>query len=157
MKNTKVKDLMTDHPVFVSADATLQEAAEKMKAVDCGVLPVGTHRQVEGIITDRDLVIRAISKGKDPRTEKIAHYITKHAYGCNEEDFLEDAADKMREHKVSRLLVRNKQGDVSGILSFGCILRQDARAEDVANVVKHAIGTPSTEGHGVAPIKKRRA
>ncbi len=157
MKNTKVKDLMTQHPVFISADATLQEAAEKMKTVDCGVLPVGTPKQIEGVITDRDLVIRAMSRGKDPSKEKVSSYITKHVYACNEDDFLEDAADKMLDHKISRLVVRNKQGQVTGVLSFGGILRRNANADEVANVVKHAVGTVSAGGCAAVPAKKRRA
>lgn len=157
MRNTKVKDLMTQHPVFINADATLQEAAEKMKTVDCGVLPVGTPKHIEGIITDRDLVIRAMSKGKDPAKESISAYITKHVYACNEDDVLEDAADKMRDHKISRLVVRNKQGDVTGVLSFGGILRRNADADEVANVVKHAVLVPSAEGCAIFPAKNKRA
>ncbi len=157
MRNTKVKDLMTQHPVFINADATLQEAAEKMKTVDCGVLPVGTPKHIEGVITDRDLVIRAMSKGKDPAKEKISAYITKHVYACNEDDVLEDAADKMRTHKISRLVVRNKQGDVTGVLSFGGILRRNANADEVTNVVKHAVAVPSAEGCAIFPAKKKSA
>lgn len=138
MHNTKVKDLMVEHPVLVSPSATLAEAARKMKDVDCGVLPVGTESRLEGIITDRDIVIRAVAQGKDPSKEKIADYMTDTVYACNEDDYLEDAADKMRAHKVSRLVVKNHAGHVTGVLSFGGILRKNANAEEVANVVKHA-------------------
>lgn len=138
MHNTKVKDLMTSDPILITSESSLKEAAAKMKDVDCGVLPVGTKDKVEGIITDRDIVIRAIAKGKDPAKEKVKDYMTAKVYACNEDDYLEDAADKMREHKVSRLIVRNKQGKVAGILSFGGILRKNADADEVANVVKHA-------------------
>lgn len=138
MQNTQVKELMTEDPVFVSMDDTLQKAAEKMEKNDCGFLPVGTKDNVEGVITDRDIVTRAIAKGKDPSKEKVKDYKTDLAYACNENDYLEDAADKMHDHKVSRLLVRNGQGKVVGILSFGGILRKNADADEVANVVKHA-------------------
>ena len=138
MQNTKVKELMTSDPVLITPDASLKEAAAKMEKVDCGVLPVGTKDKVEGIITDRDIVIRAIARGKDPAREKVKDYMTKAVYACNEEDYLEDAADKMRDHKISRLVVKNKQGKVTGILSFGGILRKNADADEVANVVKHA-------------------
>lgn len=141
MKNTKVKELMTENPVIISKSNTLQEAAEKMKTIDCGFLPVGTIDRLEGIITDRDIIIRAIAEGKDPSKEMVKNYMTVAAYGCNEDDFLEDAANKMREHKVSRLVVRNHQGKVTGVLSFGGILRKNADADEVANVVKHAIHT----------------
>jgi CBS domain-containing protein len=139
MHNTQVKELMTEKPTIISKKATLQDAAEMMEAIDCGFLPVGTADRLEGIITDRDIVIRAIAKGKSPSEELVKDYMTVAAYGCNEDDFLEDAADKMKEHKISRLVVRNHQGNVTGVLSFGGILRKNADADEVANVVKHAI------------------
>ena len=138
MQNTKVKDLMTENPAMINPESTLQEAAQKMQNVDCGVLPVGTENKLEGIITDRDIVIRAIAKGANPATEKVRAYMTGTVYGCNEDDYLEDAADKMRDHAVSRLVVKNHVGKVTGVLSFGGILRKNANAEEVANVVKHA-------------------
>jgi CBS domain-containing protein len=141
MRNAKVKDLMTSEAVLVTPDATLQEAATKMKDVDCGVLPVGTLDDVQGIITDRDIVIRAVSKGKDITKEKVMDYMTTQVFGCNENDTLEDAAEKMRMHKVSRLIVKNSKGTVKGILSFGGLLRKQADAEEIANIVKHATGT----------------
>ena len=139
MHNTKVKELMSEYPILVDADTTLQDAAQTMKDIDCGILPVGSKSKLDGIITDRDIVIRAISEGKDPAMEKVGDYMTGQVYGCSEDDFLEDAADKMRDHKVSRLVVRDHKAQVSGILSFGGILRKNADAEEVANVVKHAI------------------
>lgn len=138
MQNTKVKDLMACDPVIIPADASLEQAAKEMQIVECGVLPVGTKDKLQGIITDRDIVIRAIAKGKDPSKAKVKDYMTTQVFGCNEDDYLEDAADKMRQHKVSRLVVRNKAGKLTGILSFGGILRKNANAEEVVNVVKHA-------------------
>ncbi len=138
MRTTKVKDLMTEHPTLIKPHMTLKEAAAKMRDVDCGVLPVGTEDRLQGMITDRDITVRAVAKGKDPEKERVGDYMTEHVYACNEEDTLEDAADKMRTHKVSRLVVKNKADKVTGILSFGGILRKEANADEVANVVKHA-------------------
>lgn len=143
MKNTKVRDLMTEEPVMIAPDASLKQAAEKMKSVDCGILPVGTKDKLIGIITDRDIVIRALSGGKDPSKEKVSDYMTGKVHCCSEDDYLEDAADKMREHKVSRLVVKNRQGQATGILSFGGILRRNADADEVSNVVKHAVVRPA--------------
>ena len=137
---TKVKELMTPNPVLISPSSTLQQAAKKMESVNCGALPVGTENKLKGIITDRDIVIRAIAKGKDPSKEKVSDYMTDVVYACNENDTLEDATEKMHQHKVSRLVVRNKEGKVTGILSFGGVLRTDASSKEVASVVKHAAG-----------------
>ncbi|QQG37451.1 MAG: CBS domain-containing protein [Micavibrio aeruginosavorus] len=129
---------MTDHPVLVTPKTTLKEAAAKMRDIDCGILPIGTEDKLKGIITDRDIVTRAVAKGKDISKELVKDYMTEEVFSCNEHDTLEDAADKMRIHRVSRLVVKNKAGKVVGILSFGGILRKDADAGEVANIVKHA-------------------
>jgi predicted transcriptional regulator len=138
MRNRKVKELMSEQPCTIAPDATLQEAAKMMANVDCGFLPVCSKSDVIGIITDRDIVIRAVSRGKDPTKEKVLNYMTNECFGCHENDYLEDAATKMHDHKVSRLIVRDSKGQVSGVLSFGGILRKNADAKEVTNVVKHA-------------------
>ena len=139
MKNITVKEFMSPYPILIDPDATLLQAAQKMKEIDCGFLPVGKENKLVGIITDRDIVIRAISAGRDPSREKVSDYMTPHVYACNEKDFIEDAADKMHEHKVTRLVVKNRQGRVTGVLSFGAILRQDTTSSEVSQIVKHAL------------------
>jgi CBS domain-containing protein len=137
---TQVQELMTSHPEMISPSATLQQAAKRMKAVKCGALPVGTENKLKGIITDRDIVIRALAEGKSPAKELVGDYMSTPVFACNEMDTLEDAAEKMQEHKVSRLVVRNHEGRVTGILSFGSILKNDANPKEVASIVKHACG-----------------
>lgn len=138
MHNTKVSELMTQSPVLIGLSDTLVEAAQMMKETECCSLPVGAMDNLRGIITDRDIILRAIAEGKNPAQEKVQDYMTNEVFACNEDDLLEDAAQKMREHKVGRLVVRDHQGRVTGILSFGGILRKDANAEEVSNIVQHA-------------------
>ncbi|MDE2335791.1 MAG: CBS domain-containing protein [Alphaproteobacteria bacterium] len=135
---------MTPDPVMISPEATLRDASKKMASIGCGVLPVGTKDHIQGMITDRDIVIRAIAHGKDPAEEKVAKYVTKPAYDCHEEDTLEDAAQIMHDHKVGRLLVRDRRGNISGILSFGTVLRRDASPREIADVVRHSAGPVSS-------------
>jgi CBS domain-containing protein len=137
MKNITVSELMTPNAVLISPEATLAEAARRMREADCGFLPVGSNGNLLGIITDRDIVIRAIAESKNPLVEKVRTYMTPHVYACNERDYLEDAADKMHEHKVTRLVVRNGKGHVSGVLSFGGILRNGATSKEMSDAVKH--------------------
>ncbi len=139
MRNRKIKELMTDKPCIIEPDSTLQEAARMMVDLDCGFLPVCRQDDVIGIITDRDIVIRAISRGLDPTKEKVINHMTHECYACREDDYLEDAAEKMREHKVSRLIVRNAKAQLSGDLSLRGIFRRNSDTKEVANVVKHAI------------------
>jgi predicted transcriptional regulator len=140
MKNVKVRDVMTPNPILIDPGSTLQEAAEMMQVIQCGMLPVGKRHEVEGVITDRDIVIRAIAKGENPASAKVGDFMTTLVCSCNEDDFLEDAAEKLRRFKVSRLLVKNHAGRVTGVLSLGLILRREADPNEIAAVVKHATG-----------------
>lgn len=143
MKNTQVKELMTPNPVMISPDATLQEAAQKMEQCDCGILPVGSDRDIQGMITDRDIVIRAVSKGKNAAEAKVKDCMTKEVHSCGETKTLKEAADIMSEHHVSRLLVKDTNDNLVGILSLGAILRKDTDLEELAEVVEHARGNKS--------------
>jgi CBS domain-containing protein len=134
------KDLMWSTPPMIPPDATLKDAAEKMTEVNAGVLPVGTNGRVEGIITDRDIVVRAVSKGIDPASEKVAKVMTRGIYSCRESDTIAHAANLMKNNKVSRLAVINEQNSLSGILSFGHIFRNDASAEEATDIITRVIG-----------------
>jgi CBS domain-containing protein len=140
MMQTTVKTVMTPHPKFISPEGTLKEAAKIMEELDVGVLPVGSEENSQGIITDRDIVIRAISRGKDPSREKVRDYMTPQVFYIDEDATLREAAQEMRKHQVSRLMVRDKNGKLAGIASFGCFLRKNDNAEEVSRVVQSATG-----------------
>jgi CBS domain-containing protein len=137
---TKVKNVMTPNPRFISSDATLREAAQLMESIDCGVLPVGDETRPEGMITDRDIVIRAISRGKDVNHEKVRDYMTPQVIYINEDETLEQAARLMGEHQVNRLMVRDERDRMCGIMTFGCILRKDSDMKEISEVVETALG-----------------
>jgi len=139
MKNITVKECMTEHPVLVAPDTTLAVAAQKMRDMKCGFLPVGRRGKLRGIITDRDIVVRAIAEGRNPMLETVADYMTEQVFACNENDYLEDAIDKMFEHKVTRLVVMDAKGGVVGVLSYGGILRQEATAGEISIMLKRAL------------------
>ena len=138
MRVTQVKEIMTTNPIIIPPETTLKDASIKMIAVDCGVLPVGTRDKLNGIITDRDIVIRAVANGKDPSKEKVENYLTKALFSCDENDTVEEAADIMRVHHVGRLLVTNSKGDITGILTMGHILRNDTNPLEISTVVQRA-------------------
>lgn len=140
MEQTQVKDLMESQVVLIDPEATLQEAANKMKKVDCGFLPVGTDGALEGIITDRDIVIRAIAEGKNPSQEKVRDYMTEEVCCCAESDTIEDAAGKMSEYEVSRLVVEDNDGNACGVLTFGRIIRENQNKEETSEIVERATG-----------------
>jgi CBS domain-containing protein len=96
---------------------------------------VGRAGKIEGIITDRDIVVRAVSKGKNPAEEKVSGYMTSDLHSCKESSTIHEAAEVMKKKKISRLVVVNDKNEFSGILSFGHIFRDDANAEEAADIV----------------------
>ncbi|MDB2414166.1 CBS domain-containing protein [Rickettsiales bacterium] len=140
MSNTKVKDVMTENPSLIKPETSLKDAAKKMQEVGCGVLPVGSKSKLLGIITDRDIVIRAIAEGADIKTELVEEYMSDRVYTCNENNTLNEAAEIMGKHKISRLVVENEDGRIVGILSLGCMLRNNASAKEIVAVVEQARG-----------------
>ena len=140
MKATQVKEMMKSEVELISPDATLAEAARRMRDLECGVLPVGTDRNVEGIITDRDIVIRALAEGKNPATEQVRDHMTDDVCCCAESDELKDAARMMHDNNVSRLVVKDNIGKIRGILTFGSILRKDNDRTEISEIVACATG-----------------
>lgn len=140
MPTTKLKDVMEPHPEMISPDATLLEAAQKMKSIDCGVLPVGVAEQAQGVITDRDIVVRAVANGDDPAIAIVRDYMTSDLYTCKEDETLKDAARMMKQNNVSRLLVCDNEDHVTGILTFGHILRSDVEDREVVDMVCSVTG-----------------
>src|SRR5207248_4391749 len=103
-----IKDIMTPNPECISPDDSLQEAARKMRDLDIGPLPVcGDNDRLAGMITDRDIAIRAVAEGKDPRTTPVREAMTEEIISCFEDQDVREAARTMQERQVRRLVVRN--------------------------------------------------
>lgn len=140
MEHRQVKEIMECDLELVSANASLQDAASKMRENECGFLPVGENDYPEGIITDRDIVIRAIAEGKNPTEEKVRDYMTACVCSCRDDDTINEAAKIMSDNDVSRLLVKDNDDKVCGVITFGRIIRSSNEKDDVNNVVKIATG-----------------
>lgn len=140
MANKKVKELMETDLERISPEATLEEAARKMKECGCGFLPVGEEDSAEGIITDRDIVIRAVAEGKDPTRVTVRECMTGEVCVCKETDTLEEAAKIMSENNISRLVVKNDSENICGVLTFGRIIRTNDNPQETSAVVECATG-----------------
>lgn len=115
----KVKEIMTTDVEAIDSSATLQTLADRMKELDVGDMPVKVDDNVVGMVTDRDIVVRTVSQGLDPKATFIVEAMTEGVVTCNEDDDVNDAALKMGEAKVRRLLVKNDENNIKGILSLG--------------------------------------
>jgi len=115
----KVREIMSSHVRQISSSAMLSEAADRMRIFDTSVLPVVEHNQVVGTITDRDIIVRAVSAGMDPRTTPVKYAMTPGAACCSEQDDAGKAAAIMKDSHVDRLVVLSPDNGAVGMLSIG--------------------------------------
>jgi CBS domain-containing protein len=114
-----VNQVMTRGAECIQPGATIREAAERMKTLDVGALPVCENDRLIGMLTDRDIVVRCISAGRDPRTEHVRDAMSPEVFYCLEDQDINEAAGIMMEKQVRRLAVLNRQQRLAGILSLG--------------------------------------
>lgn len=114
----KVKDIMTRNVKVVESDSTIQEVAEIMKELDVRDLPVIVDKDIVGIITDRDIVVKVVANGMIPKEAKVVEGMTKGLYVCAEDDNIEVAAKLMVKNEVRHLLVMNRYNSLAGIVSL---------------------------------------
>jgi CBS domain-containing protein len=116
--STTIRDVMTPNPVALPVTASVVDAALAMRDFDVGVVIVVEDGQVCGIVTDRDLVVRAIANGSYPATTKLAEICSRELTTLSPTDTLEDATRVMREKAIRRLPVV-EDGQPVGIVSIG--------------------------------------
>jgi CBS domain-containing protein len=131
----QVRDVMTRRVEVIRPDSTLQEAAEKMKDLDVGPLPVCEGDRLVGMITDRDITVRGVAEGQDPWTDHVCDAMTKEVIFCFEDQDVAEAARLMKDKQVRRLVVLNRDKRLVGIVSLGD-LAVDADEEVAGNTLE---------------------
>src|SRR6516164_4245256 len=114
----RVSAIMTRDVVAVPVDATLVEAAELMRDHNIGFLPVIASDVLVGVITDRDLVVRALCENMNPALTPVRSVMSTDPVWCYEEDVLTDAADILADNHVHRLIVVDSDRKLCGLLSL---------------------------------------
>jgi len=115
----QVCEVMTKGVECVRPSHSLQQAAQKMKTLDVGPLPVGDNDRLVGLITDRDIAVRAVAEACDARTTTVKEVMTPEVLWCFEDQDVQEAAQLMCEHQVRRLVVLNRDKRLVGIISLG--------------------------------------
>src|ERR671923_2399099 len=114
----RVSDAMTREVRVASPGQSIREVAKIMAEIDAGSMPVGENDRLVGMITDRDIAIRAVAQGKGPDTP-VRDVMSKEVKYCYEDEDLEHVADNMGELQVRRLPVVNRDKRLVGIVSLG--------------------------------------
>ena len=141
----RVGEVMTRGVEIASPDDTIQQAASRMAELDAGVLPVGENDRLVGMLTDRDIAIRAVAQGRGPDT-KVREAMTPEVRYCFEDEDLDEVVRNMGENKVRRLPVMSRDKRLVGIVSFGDVaLYADSGQTDAAVSVVSEPGGPHTQ------------
>ena len=134
----KVSECMSDGVEICSPDDTIRDIARTMREIDVGAMPVGEDDRLVGMITDRDIAIRAIAEGMGPET-RVRQVMSQHVRWCYEDEEIDDVADQMAEFKVRRLPVLNREKRLIGVISLGDVSLADGMSSGRA---LHEISEP---------------
>jgi CBS domain-containing protein len=117
----ELRDIMTRNVEVVAAGATLKEAAAKMKDLDVGLMPVCDGDRLKGMLTDRDITVRATARGYDPNKTKVSEVMSTDIAYCLEDQEIEEAVSLMEARQIRRLPILNQEKQLIGVVSLGDI------------------------------------
>jgi CBS domain-containing protein len=115
----QISEIMSRDVVIVSPSDSIQKVAQKMAEIDSGIMLVGENDRLVGMVTDRDIVLRAVAKGKTPSKSTARDVMSPDIKYCYEDETIEDAARNMASLQVKRLPVLNREKRLVGIVSLG--------------------------------------
>lgn len=137
-----VKEIMSTQVQRIHQNACVSEAAEKMKAVDVGMIPVYDGDRLVGTLTDRDIVTRAIAQGRDPSATKVIDVMSPGVTYCFENQETDEAAKLMADNQVRRLIVLNQHKRLVGVMSLGDLAAR-ARSKEAATHALENVSKPA--------------
>ena len=123
----KVQDIMTGAPRTLTPDSTAQEAAQLMKEMDTGVIPVvesSTSKKLVGVVTDRDIAVRLVAEGK-PATSRVSDVMSSGRLAtCSPTDDVDRVMETMSREQVRRIPIVDERGALVGIVAQADIVRK---------------------------------
>lgn len=120
LRRMRASDVMTDNPECVTPETSLADAARKMRDLDVGIIPVvesESSRRLRGVLTDRDIAIRAVAEGKDANATRVMEVMTTQVETCNKNDSLRDVLNVMQREQVRRVPITDREGRLVGIIA----------------------------------------
>ena len=143
-----VKELMTPDPVCCTPQSSLRDVARLMSTHDCGEIPVvddEKSRRLVGVVTDRDIVLRAVAEGRNPADTPIASCMTEDVVTATPEMSVDECRKLMEEHQIRRVPVVDRAGACCGIVSQADVA-QRASTDDTGELVRE-VSKPGVRTH----------
>jgi CBS domain-containing protein len=139
----KIRDIMTTDVELVHPDTLLRDAAQKMREADTGFLPVGEDDRLVGTLTDRDITIRAVAEGHDPKVTRVREAMGDKLVYCFEDQETSEAAELMAENEIRRLPVLSSDKRLVGVISLGDLAARTGDDDIVGQTVQDISDSPS--------------
>ena len=129
MGSKQIKDVMSPQVEVIKSSTVLTDAARKMRDQDVGALPVSNNDKLVGMVTDRDIAIRAVAESKDPLTETVQNVMTGGIEYCFDDQPIGEVSEMMGAKQLRRLPVLNRDKRLVGIVSLGDISVKGSTSE----------------------------
>ncbi len=140
----KISEIMTKEVRTCPPEAKLTDVAKVMADLDCGCVPITQGQTLVGVVTDRDIALRAVAQGKDPNQTTAAECMSKSVVWCSPETDAQEAADMMAERQIRRLCVCEGERLV-GIVALGDLATVDIHVNE-AGAALSSISEPAYQG-----------
>jgi CBS domain-containing protein len=136
LRSQQIKDVMTHDVVTLAPTSKVTQAAEAMKSLNVGAIPICDGGRLLGMVTDRDLVVRVIAEHRNPETETINNIMTTDVDYCYEDQTVEEAAHVMEDRQVRRMPIVNHDKELVGIVSLGDVAVKGADKSTTADALE---------------------
>jgi CBS domain-containing protein len=148
-----IRDAMTSQVEWIGPNISLFEAARTMRDKNIGCLPISENDRLIGMITDRDLVCRAIAEGADPRATNAKAVMTKGVTWCFDDESLDDAVARMGDKHIHHMPVLNREKRMVGILSLSDLARRAPKglSKQVSELTSRSSARHASGAQGAAP------
>ena len=132
----KISEIMSRNVECIESDTSIKDAAEKMRVLDVGFLPVCEAGHVIGTLTDRDITIRHVADGQNPYRVKARDILTPNVFYCFEDQDIDEVGRYMQQEEVRRILIFDHTEQLVGIVSLGDISKAAGEAHLAGETLK---------------------
>jgi CBS domain-containing protein len=125
----KIKQIMSRNVEWVRPTTPIAKAAEKMRELDIGFLPVCDNDRLVGTVTDRDIAVRSVAQGRDPRLAPVSEIMTTSVFYSYEDEEIDAVGRHMQEREVRRMMILSREKKLVGVVSLGDIAKTSGESE----------------------------